>query len=74
MSAIKQRSDERESILAETAIVRDMAGRVLRNGGEPAYTTEKLWRAFVATARALVRDLHLDPQELVDAIEQERQR
>jgi hypothetical protein len=34
--------------------VQDMAARVLANGGEPNYTTEKLTRAFPANVRALV--------------------
>jgi hypothetical protein len=66
------KNEARERVLDETAVVKDMAGRVLRNGGEPSYAAEKLWRAFTATVRALVRHLHYDPQELIEAIEKER--
>ena len=44
---------------------------VLDNGPEPNYATEKLMRAFRSIVRALVRHLHVDPRELVDAIERE---
>jgi hypothetical protein len=63
---------EGESILIETTIAQEMTQRVLNNGTEPNYATEKLLRAFRAIVRALVHHLHLDPQELIGAIERER--
>jgi hypothetical protein len=70
----RQSRDEREGILTETATAKLMTRCVLNNGAEPNYATEKLMRAFRAIVRALVRYLHLDPQELIDAIERERDR
>lgn len=67
----EHRQAQRESILEEAATVKDMATRVISNGGEPAYATEKLWRAFKATVRALIDDLDSDPRELIKAIERE---
>jgi hypothetical protein len=69
---MSQTGQEREGILTETATVKLMARCVLSNGAEPNYAAEKLLRAFRAIVRALVRHLHVDPQELISAIERER--
>ncbi|MFI4984898.1 MAG: hypothetical protein ACHP93_05225 [Solirubrobacterales bacterium] len=66
--------ETREDILSEVATAKLMLRAVLQNGGEPNYAAEKLWRAFRAIVRALVRHLHIDPQELIHAIERERDR
>jgi hypothetical protein len=68
---MSQTTDEREGILVETATAKLMTRCVLDNGAEPNYATEKLMRAFRSIVRALVRHLHVDPRELVDAIERE---
>jgi hypothetical protein len=60
-----------ERVLREARTLKDMAERVIANGAEPAYATEKLRRAHAASVRALIRGLHADPQELIDAIEKE---
>ena len=60
-----------ERVLREARTLKDMAERVIANGAEPAYATEKLLRAHAASVRALIRDLHTDPQQLIHAIEQE---
>lgn len=46
-----------------------MTQRVLDNGPEPAYATEKLMRAYSALVTVLLRDLHVDPQRLIRKIE-----
>lgn len=68
---MSQTTDEREGILVETATAKLMTRCVLDNGAEPNYATEKLMRAFRSIVRALVRHLHVDPRQLVDAIERE---
>ena len=68
---MSQTTDEREGILVETATAKLMMRCVQDNGAEPNYATEKLMRAFRAIVRALVRHLHVDPRQLVDAIERE---
>ena len=68
---MSQTTDEREGILIETATAKLMTRCVLDNGPEPNYATEKLMRAFRSIVRALVRHLHVDPRQLVDAIERE---
>ncbi len=68
---MSQTTDEREGILVEIATAKLMTRCVLDNGPEPNYATEKLMRAFRSIVRALVRHLHVDPRELVDAIERE---
>lgn len=68
---MSQTTDEREGILVETATAKLMTRCVLGNGPEPNYATEKLMRAFRSIVRALVHHLHVDPRELVDAIERE---
>jgi hypothetical protein len=60
-----------ESITEEATIVQDMAARVIHNGGEPCYASEKFSRAFQATIRALIHDLGADPHQLIQAIERE---
>jgi hypothetical protein len=64
-------SSDGERVLREAGTVKDMAERVLANGTEPAYATEKLLRAHAASVRALIHGLHADPQELIAAIEKE---
>jgi len=44
---------------------RTWAARALNNGGEPYYATEKLWKAFQATVRALIHGLDSDPRQLI---------
>jgi hypothetical protein len=68
---MSQTTDEREGILVETATAKLMMRCVQDNGAEPNYATEKLMRAFRAIVRAIVRHLHVDPRQLVDAIERE---
>lgn len=68
---MSQTTDEREGILVETATAKLMMRCVQDSGAEPNYATEKLMRAFRSIVRALVRHLHVDPRELVDAIERE---
>jgi len=68
---MSQTTDEREGILVETATAKLMMRCVQANGAEPNYATEKLMRAFRAIVRALVRHLHVDPRQLIDAIERE---
>jgi hypothetical protein len=68
---MSQTTDEREGILVETATAKLMMRCVLDNGAEPNYATEKLMRAFRSIVRALVRHLHVDPRQLVDALERE---
>ncbi len=68
---MSQTTDEREGILVETATAKLMMRCVQDNGAEPNYATEKLMRAFRSIVRALVRHLHVDPRQLVDAIERE---
>jgi hypothetical protein len=68
---MSQTTDEREGILVETATAKLMMRCVQDNGAEPNYATEKLMRAFRAIVRALVRHLHVDPRELINAIERE---
>ncbi|HEY2768309.1 MAG TPA: hypothetical protein VGI76_08630 [Solirubrobacteraceae bacterium] len=58
-----------ERILCEARMLKDMAERVIANGAEPAYATEKLLRAHAASVRALIHGLHTDPHELIDAIQ-----
>lgn len=60
-----------ERVLREAHTVKDMAERVLCNGTEANYATEKLRRAHAATVRALIRDLRVDPQQLIDVIQKE---
>lgn len=67
------RSDS-ERVLRETHTLKDMAERVIANGAEPAYATEKLRRAHAASVRALIHGLHADPQELIDTIQMESER
>jgi dihydropteroate synthase len=64
-------SSDRKRVLREAGTVKDVAERVLANGAEPAYATEKLLRTHAASVRALIHGLHADPQELIDAIEKE---
>ncbi len=66
-----QTTDEREGILVETATAKLMTRCVQDNGAEPNYATEKLMRAFRSIVRALIRHLHVDPRQLIDAIERE---
>ncbi len=68
---MSQTTDERERILVETATAKLMMRCVQINGAEPNYATEKLMRAFRSIVRALVRHLHVDLRQLVDAIERE---
>ena len=68
---MSQTTDERERILFETATAKLMTPCVQDNGAEPNYATEKLMRVFRSIVRALVRHLHVEPRELVDAIERE---
>ncbi len=68
---MSQTTDEHEGILVETATAKLMTRCVLDNGAEPNYATEKLMRAFRSIVRALVRHLHVDPRQLVKAIERE---
>jgi hypothetical protein len=65
------RSDD-ERVLREARTLKDMAERVIANGAEPAYATEKLLRAHAASVRALIHGLNADPQELIDTIAKER--
>lgn len=68
--ATTPRSDG-ERVLCEARTLKDMAERVIANGPEPAYATEKLRRAHAASVRALLNGLHTDPQELIDTIKEE---
>ncbi len=68
---MSQTTDERERILIETATAKLMMRCVQANAAEPNYATEKLMRAFRAIVRALVRHLHVDPREFINAIERE---
>jgi hypothetical protein len=61
-----------ERVLDEARTLKDMAERVLANGPEPAYATEKLRRAHAASVRALIHGLQTDPQALIDTIAKER--
>ncbi len=65
------RTVEEARMLAETTTAKLMTQSVLNNGPEPNYATEKLMRAHCALVRALVRDLYLDPQRLIDTIKRE---
>lgn len=65
------RTIEEASMLAEAATAKLMTQCVLNNGPESNYATEKLMRVHRALVRALVLDLHLDPQQLIDTIERE---
>lgn len=57
-----------QRLLRRAATVRDMADRVLANGGEANYAEEKFWPAFAALSAALIDDLGVDGEELVDKI------
>jgi len=61
-----------ERVLDEARTLKDMAERVLANGPEPVYATEKLRRAHAASVRALIHGLQTDPHELIDTITKER--
>jgi hypothetical protein len=63
----------RRQVVSHTETLHDMSARVLANGGEPNYATEKLACAFRANVRALIL-LGWSDQDFAEQIEREAQR
>jgi len=60
----------RRDVVREAATVQNMAARVVANGGEPNYASEKLARALRASIRGLLC-LGVSRGELIELINRE---